>query len=167
MMRLNYTQHSCTTIDVPVGSEPLFEYLDDHARLTGHMSSRSWMMLGSRMDITLDGHRGQAVGSIIRMEGRVLGVRLFLEEAVIERNPPSRKVWETTAPPSLLVIGRYRMGFSIEAIPNGSRLFVSIDYDLPPRGISRLLGRILGKWYAEWCTRRMASDARVYFIPKV
>jgi len=136
----------------------LFEYLDDHRRLSAHMEKSSWMMLGSRMELRLDAGGGRAVGSHIHLVGRVLGIPLSVEEAVNERTPPSRKVWETLGSPRLLVIGPYRMGFEISAAGEHSRLRVFIEYELP-RGPARALGWLLGPPYARWCVRRMVNDA--------
>jgi hypothetical protein len=51
------------------------------------------------------------------------------------------------------------MGFTISPRQGGSHLVVFIDYDLPERGFARWLGKLFGKAYAGWCTRRMAADA--------
>jgi hypothetical protein len=103
------------------------------------------------------------VGSRIRLSGRVLGVELSVEEVVVERNPPHRKVWETTGTPKLLVFGHYRMGFELS--PQGSRsmLRVFIDYAVPEGGLSRWLGRVFGRAYARWCTQQMVDDAVRHF----
>jgi hypothetical protein len=148
---------------LPVEPERLFTHLDDHRRLSSHMEKPSLMTAGASMRIDTDADHGQAVGSVIRMSGRVLGVRLGLEEVVTEHAPPQRKVWETVGEPTLLVIGAYRMGFSIEPFTGGSRLVVFIDYARPGRGLARLLGGLVGRYYAAWCTRRMAEDARAAF----
>lgn len=113
------------------------------------------------MRIETDSLHGQAVGSVIRMSGSVLGLRLALDEVVTEREPPLRKTWETRGEPHLLVIGGYRMGFTISARGQGSRLVVFVDYRLPERGLPRWLGRWFGSAYAAWCTRRMATDAKL------
>lgn len=63
------------------------------------------MMAGARMRIEADLLQGQAVGSEIRMFGRVLGVPIWVVEKVTDYNPPLRKVWETTLEPRLLVLG--------------------------------------------------------------
>jgi hypothetical protein len=126
-----------------------------------------------RLRLHLDERAGRAVGSRIRLEGRVFGVRLALEEVVTEHAPPTRKVWVTVGTPRLLVIGRYRMGFalvpaSVSASGDGSdevTLTVFIDYTLPGRGLSRLLGWLFGHWYARWCTPRMLADAEAVFTP--
>jgi hypothetical protein len=115
------------------------------------------------MRIETDERHGQAVGSVIRITGSVLGLRLSVEEAVTRRDPPREKVWETVGDPRLLIIGAYRMGFTIVPVGGGTRLIVFIDHRLPARGIGRVLGRLLGRTYAAWCTRRMASDARTTF----
>jgi len=148
---------------LPVEPERLFTHLDDHRRLSSHMEKPSLMTAGASMRIDTDAGHGQSVGSVIRMSGRVLGVRLGLEEVVTEHAPPQRKVWETVGEPTLLVIGAYRMGFSIEPFTGGSRLVVFIDYARPGRGLARLLGGLVGRYYAAWCTRRMAEDARAAF----
>ena len=118
------------------------------------------MMAGAVMHVETDALEGQAVNSVLRITGRVLGVRLAVQEVVTERAPPSRKTWETRGEPRLLVIGAYRMGFTISPHAGRSRLRVFIDYQLPPRGLANLLGRLFGGAYAAWCTRRMTSDAQ-------
>ena len=135
-----------------------FAFLDDFEKLAAHMQGRSAMMLGSRMAIRSDALHGRAAGSKVRMEGRILGVRLWLEEVVMEREPPLRKIWQTLDA-RLLVIGPYRLGFELAPDAGGSLLRVFIDYDLPQRGLGRWLGRLLGNAYARWCTQQMVKDA--------
>ena len=65
----------CESIrDVPAPADLLFSYLDDHTQLAAHMSKSSWMMLGSRMAVEVDAAEGRAIGSHIRLSGRVLGI---------------------------------------------------------------------------------------------
>ena len=75
-------------IHVPAGR--VFEHLDDHSRLSAHMTRRSWRMGWSRMKLSLDAQAGRAAGSRMRLEGRVLGVQLSLDEVVTEHTPPTR-----------------------------------------------------------------------------
>ena len=157
------TRHCQSTVDVEAPPDVLFAYLDDHSRLSAHMSKRSWMMAGSSMALELDAAEGRAVGSRIRLSGQVLGIKLWVDEVITERNPPQRKIWETTSEPRLLIIGKYRMGFKIEPRMTGSHLMVFIDYALPATFPARWLGRILGRYYVQWCTRRMANDAAMHF----
>ena len=111
------------------------------------------------MAIELDDSEGRAVGAKIRLSGRVLGIQLSVEEIVTERNPPLRKVWETTGTPNLLVIGQYRMGYDITPQGDSSLLYVFIDYDLP----EGWLVRMFGNFYARLCTQRMADDTAKNF----
>jgi hypothetical protein len=141
----------------------LFAHLDDPRRLASHMERPSLMTAGASMQILTDERQGQAVGSLIRMTGSVLGMHLSVVEAVTRRDPPREKVWETIGEPRLLVIGAYRMGFAISPLEQGSRLVVFIDYRLPASGVARALGWLLGRAYAVWCTRRVADDARTAF----
>ena len=158
-----YRLHYRSEVDVTTDAPSLFAILDDHRRLAAHMENPSIMMAGATMRVETDALKGQAVGSLIHVTGRVLGVNLTVEEVVTERVPPLRKTWETRGEPRLLVIGSYRMGFTISALGDRSHLAVFIDYQLPPRGFAYALGLIFGRVYAAWCTRRMANDAVAAF----
>lgn len=147
-----------TTVD------QVFSHIDDHSRLSSHMSKSSWKMGGGRMQTELDEGQGKKIGSRIRMAGRVFGIEVSVEEIVTERSPPHRKVWETTGIPKLLVVGHYRMGFELSPQENGSMLRVFIDYALPERAPARWLGRIFGQYYAQWCTQQMVDDAIKHFV---
>ena len=139
-------------------AEQAFVYLDDFRALSAHMEKRSPMMAGLRMRVSMDPLGGRAVGSRVTMEGRLLGMDLRLEEVVTERKPPLRKAWQTVEA-RLVVIGSYRLGFELSPKARGSMLRVFIDYDLPPRGLARWLGRFLARSYAHWCVHRMVGDA--------
>jgi len=152
-------RHCESTATVITSPARLFDHLDRHDRLAGHMTGSSWMMAGGSMRISTDALEGRAIGSRIRLEGRVLGLRLFVEEIVTERDPARKKTWVTVGDVRLLVIGSYRMGFEISPEDTASRLRVFIDYELPTTGIRRWLGRLLGAWYARWCTDQMVGDA--------
>ena len=143
--------------------DQVFAHIDDHKRLSSHMGAPSWRTGGGRFETQIDEGRGQIVGSRIRLSGRVFGVELSVEEIVVERDPPRRKVWETTGVPRLLVIGHYRMGLELSAYESGSLLGVFIEYALPERGLARWLGRLLGRYYAGWCTQKMVDDAVKHF----
>ncbi len=51
------------------------------------------------------------------------------------------------------------MGFDLVSEGADAKLRVAIDYQLPAKGISRLLGVLFGRAYAKWCVRQMAEDA--------
>ena len=139
--------------------DQIFAHIDDRTRLSSHMSERSRRTGGGRVETEIDSGRVQKVGSRIRFSGRVFDVGLSVVEIVVERNPPRRKVWETTGTPKLLVISRYRMGFELSPQGKGSMLRVFIEYALPERGLARWLGRLFGRYYARWCTQQMVDDA--------
>lgn len=155
----DYPLHHRSEVDVAASAANLFARLDNHRRLAAHMEKPSWMMAGGTMHVETDAQQARAVGSVIRVSGRVLGMELGVEEVVTERLVPWHKTWETRGAPSLLVIGAYRMGFTISPRLDQSHLAVFIDYRLPPRGIPYLLGLLFGRAYAAWCTRRIATDA--------
>lgn len=156
---MNYAHAAQALADVGTSAEVLFDYLDDQASLGSHMQKPSMMMLGGRMTYRFDDARGRAVGSVIRMQGKMLALVLSVEEVVTERQPPRSKAWETRGHPNLLVIGAYRMGFEINASGHASRLRVYIDYDYPGTFAGKLLGPLFGPIYARWCVDRVAKDA--------
>ncbi|MDO8560081.1 MAG: SRPBCC family protein [bacterium] len=149
---------------LPVAAQPpaVFAFADDHASFSSHMNKPSWMMGGGRMEVVLDEGRGQRVGSHIRLQGRVFGLPLSLDEVVTRHEPPRVKTWETVGTPQLLVVGNYRMGIEIAPQGSGSTLRVFIDYDLPAK--NAWLGRLFGGMYAQWCVRQMSNDVRDHFI---
>ena len=106
--------HHHEQVEIDTDPAALFELLDDHQRLSAHMEWPSLLTAGATLRIETDEQQGRAVGSLIGMRGRVLGLAPELEELVLEHDPPRRKVWETRGAPRLLVIGSYRMGFAIE-----------------------------------------------------
>lgn len=155
--RRTYAHHVEGVREIVQPVEQAFAVLDDHMRLTSHMSRRSLATLGGRMDTVVDSGHAQVVGSVIRVHGRVLGIWLSLEEIVVERDPPWRKAWETIGAPRLLVIGSYRMGFSLEP-GSRTRARVWIDYDPPSGIVARALARMFGGLYARWCVQRMLRE---------
>jgi Polyketide cyclase / dehydrase and lipid transport len=145
---------------VPAAPAAVFAILDDPRRLGRHMEKPSAMMLGGSMRYTLDDKGGRAVGSVIRVEGSVMGLRLSILEKVIEREPPRYKAWETIEEPRLIVFGNYRLGFEIAPEGSSSEVRVFVYYDLPGTTLGRLLGPVGAHAYARWCVSRMLAEAR-------
>ena len=156
-------RHFESSAFIEASPEHVFAFVDDHARFSSHMNESSWMMGGGRMSVELDEAKGQAVGSHIRLSGRMFGIRLYLDEVVTRRDPPVNKVWETVGVPRLLVIGAYKMGVQITPVSGGSRMQVFIDYDLPTGWMAYWLGRLFGGIYAKWCVAQMLSGAARHF----
>ena len=121
------------------------------------------MMAGSKMSIRTDAASGQVLGSMISLRGRILGLRLSVDEVVTERIVGAGKTWQTVGTPRLLVIGHYRMGFAIAADGAVSVVRVFIDYALPDALPARWLGHLFGGFYARWCTDTMVHDAARHF----
>lgn len=140
----------------------VFAFADDHRNFSAHMNESSLMMAGSSMETVIDEGGGQKVGSHIKMSGKVLGIPIDLNEVVVERVPPQRKVWETVGTPHLLVVGSYVLGFEITPKDSGSSFRVFIEYGLP-HGYAQIMGLLLGKIYAKWCVGQMARSVRNHF----
>lgn len=161
---MGYSYSDQAVVDVRANPQDLFDRLDDQAQLGAHMGERSMMMMGGRMTYEFDAAKGRAVGSLIKMGGSFLGIPLSVEEVVVTRDPPHRKVWETRGSPRILIIGNYRMGFEITPRDGGrAHLRVFIDYDLPASAFGLVAGKLFAPMYARWCVERMAKDAARHF----
>lgn len=155
-----YSLHHRGASDVAADAHNPFAHLDDHRRLVDYMENRPLMMAGTTMQVEKDALQGQAVGSIMRVAGRVLGLHLVVKEEVVTNRVPSlHKTREIRGEPRLLLIGSSPMRFTVWPLANRSRLVVFIDDQLPHRGLTQLLGQVLGRAYAAWCTWRMTIDA--------
>jgi hypothetical protein len=150
-------RHCERTILIAAPPEGIFDFVDDHSRLSSHMNESSWMMGGGCMTVETDAAKGQAVGSHIRISGRGLGVSLSLDEVVTRHEPPREKRWETVGTPRLVVIGSYQMGVKITPTQRGSSVRVYLDYELPHGPLGRWLGRVFAGVYASWCVRQILS----------
>jgi hypothetical protein len=158
MTKRLYSYHYEKSILVPKTQLEVFEFVDDHQKFSSHMNEPSGMMMGSRMKTIIDNDHFQKVGSHLQMEGKVLGINLFLDEVVTERLSPNIKVWETVGTPKLLVVGDYKMTVKVSSKSNESLLTVSIDYDLP--NSNKWLGILFGKFYAKWCVGLMVNGVK-------
>ena len=163
MPNQSFPFHHESTGPANASVEQVFAFLDDPKALAAHMGESSMMMLGARMSIDVDADGGRVIGSKVRMQGRVLGVRLSLEEVITQRQVPAMKVWETIGTPRLLVISHYRMGFELTRSGASSLVRVFIDYSLPIKPPGSWLGRLLGAGYARWCTKQMVTGAARHF----
>ena len=150
--------HVEATCEVRAQASSVFEYIDQPQRLSAHMERRSWQLGGASMAIETDAEGGRAVGSHIRLAGRMLGIPLYVEGQVVQREPPNLKAWETVSEPHLLVIGRYRMRVNIEARGDLAHVTIAIDYARPANTSTGWLGMLFGPLYARWCVRQMAQD---------
>lgn len=164
MSTKSFEKHYEKSVTVEASAEKVFAYADEHRNFSSHMNNSSWMMGGQRMNTEIDSGNGKKVGSHIKMGGNVFGINLFLDEVIVDRNPPRNKSWETIGEINLLVIDHYELGFDI--IPKGekSELKVHIDYNLPKSSIAFFLGRLFGGMYARWCVEKMANDTQKHFI---
>jgi hypothetical protein len=149
--RLLHEEASC---EVGAAPDDVFDHIDQPERLSAHMTRSSWRLGGTSMSIKTDAAGGRAVGSHIRLAGRMMGLSLSVDCVVVQRDPPRLKVWKTVGTPRLLVIGAYRMSARIEQRNDLSDVTIDIDYALPASRLWRSFGPI----YARWCVRQMARD---------
>lgn len=151
---------------VNASPQQIFEFADDPGNFSAHMNKRSWMMMGSKMYTIVDEREFKQVGSHMQMIGNIVGIKLYLDEVVTQRNLNEGKKWETTQEREklkLVVVGDYAMAFRIEPIAEGSNFTVSIDYNLPQNPFNRALGYIMADPYAHWCVNLMLDGVQKHF----
>ena len=151
-------RHFEKTLVVPASPEEIFTFVDDHRNFSSHMNKSSWIMAGSRLETKIDEGHGQKIGSHIKMDGTILGIKLFLDEVITKYEPPIRKEWQTVGELNLLVIGHYKLGLEIASDKNYSILKIYIDYNLPKGFATKLLGLVFADFYAKWCVHQMLQD---------
>jgi len=160
---MTYEESATSTIDLLAPPQQVFAFLDDPSVAGAHMQRPSLMMLGGTMKYDVDHGKGQVVGSIVKMHGKVLGLELFVEEIVTEWQPPWRKSWQTLGRPKLLLVDCYHMDFVIRPITEGSRVTVKIQYSYSRSSVGSWLGGAPAKAYANWCVSKMTSEAGNHF----
>ncbi len=162
--RRQFPRQEVSSVTVRASADAVFAFLDTHDNIAAHMNRPSWAMLGGTMTTSLDNAVGKEIGSVINVQGQVLGVPISLAEIVVEREPPRCKRWETVGTPRLIVIGSYRMGFEIEPAATGCRVTASIDYEFPRTLPGKLVGRLVGPSYARWCVNRIVEAVAKHFV---
>lgn len=158
-----FPRHEASSATVRAAPESVFAFLDAHENIAEHMNRPNWAMLGGTMTTSLDNKGGKEIGSVMIVEGKVLGIPISLKEVVIQRVPLRCKRWETMGTPRLIVVGSYRMGFEIEPVATGCRITASIDYDFPRTRLGKLLGSLVGPSYARWCVNRIVEAVVRHF----
>ena len=140
-----------------------FDYLNDPTKLSAHMEKSSLMMGGATMTTKVDSRKGQELGSVIALKGNFLGIELSVKEHIVELVPYKKKVWQTFGRQKMIIINQYQMGFYLEELAEKTKLNVFIKYTLPPKGIKKILGKLLSKAYAKWCVDQIINDATAVF----
>ena len=88
-----YSRHEEHIEPINASAERVFDKLDDQTRVSAHIIKRSWKPGRGKMETVLDAQQGRSVGSHIVLRGRVFGIRMYLDEVVVMREPPSKKTW--------------------------------------------------------------------------
>jgi len=91
-----------------------------------------------------------------------MGFNIYLKEEIIERKVNDKKTWKTVRSQRLIILDRYRMGFYIDQVEEGTKVTIFIVYVLP-KGIKKILGLLFGNWYARWCVDQMLKDLACHF----
>ena len=157
------SKHYEDSVVINSSPENVFSFADNHNNFSSHMNKSSWMMGGGMMKAEVDEGKGQKIGSHIRMDGKIFGINLFLDEVITEREVPHRKAWETVGDINLIVIDHYKLGFEIIPENNKSKLRVYIDYNLSKSLRTKWLGFLFGGMYAKWCVGQMINGTYEHF----
>ncbi len=161
-----FSRHYEETSLISALPSEVFNFADNHKNFSSHMNKSTWMMGGASMETEVDEGKGQKTGSHIKMQGKVFGFNLFLDEVITKYTPPYQKEWETVGEINLLVIDHYKLGFEITSGQKHSVIKVYIDYNLPKSLSGQLLGFLFGGIYAKWCVQQMINGVSLHFEVK-
>lgn len=155
-------RHMSESVVIAAPAERTFAYVDDIRHLAAHMSETSSMaMMGSKLKLEIVSPRPTGLGATYRYSGKILGITIDFSETVTRYVAGREKAWRTIDVPRLLIMSGYEMGVRVEPLsPASSRLTITINYDLPASGVSRVLGLMLGKAYSRWCLTQMCEGAK-------
>jgi hypothetical protein len=160
----SYQKHYEESVVIKSDQESVFAFADDYKNFSSHMNKGSWIMGGGKMETLTDEGKGKKMDSHIKMNGNILGMNLFLDEVIVQYEPPYKKAWETVKDINLIVIDHYKLGFEITPNEeNSSKLKVYIDYNHPSSRKSLWLGYLFGKMYAQWCVKQMINTVIDHF----
>ena len=119
-------------------------------------------MIGSKLKLEIMTPETTGVGAIYRYSGQAMGLKIDFFETVITFVAGREKVWRTIGQPQLLIIADYGMRVLVEPLSaDTSRLKISIDYQLPRRGIWRVIGWMLAGVYSRWCLTSMVEGCKL------
>ena len=148
------------SIEIRAPVDVVFRHVDDIRNTGMHMTDSSMPMMGGGLALEALPPIASGVGATYRMHGKVMGMTIDFTETVTEWVRNRKRVWKTVGEPKLVIMGGYEMSFVIEPAPSGSTLTFGITYDLPASLFGRILGWLVGSWYARWCLRNMCRDAK-------
>lgn len=140
--------------------EKVFAFLDDLSKTGMHMSERSMMMMGSKLELERLPGPEKGEGATFRWSGKVLGLPVNFTETVTRWKKNEEKVWETVGEPRMIILGWYRMRLTTEPKKSGTSVLLEIQYE-PPKGFFyKLLSAFLARQYAGWCLNQMLGDTK-------
>jgi hypothetical protein len=140
--------------------EKVFAFMDDLTQTGMHMSERSMMMMGSKLELERLPGPEKGVGATFRWSGKVLGLPVDFTETVTYWKENEGKVWETVGSPLMIILGWYRIRLITKPNGEGTSVSLEIEYE-PPKGFFyTLLSAVFSRWYAVWCLSKMLGDTK-------
>jgi hypothetical protein len=152
--------HLSQFVEIQASPQVVFDFMDDVHKAGWHMEQSSMPMMGSKMQIETLSKNQTGVGATYRWTGKVLGLPIDFSETVVKWENGRKRIWRTIGVPKIIIIGQYEMSFLVEPTKTGSRLSVSIDYELPKPIFWKFAGWLLAGWYSKWCLGNMCQDAK-------
>lgn len=143
-------------LEVPRPAEEVFRYLDD-VRLAGAHMQRGEM--GVRLQVEQLSANSEGEGATYRWHGKAYGLPVDYTVVVEKWIRNQERASRTIGSARLIVMSGFRMHFTLEPTGGGTRITIDFDYDLPTSLLGRLVSRLLGKRYGDWCLDMIMADA--------
>lgn len=151
----NPTKHLSNQIIVQASPAEVFSRLDDMTEIGKHMTESSMPLMGSKLKFAILSPNETDIGATYRYYGKIMGLTLDITEVVRRYKLNEEKFWETIGEPKIIIMSHYVLGFQLKPTTGGTQATFSIDYEIPQRGLGKVLGILLSNWYAHWCLRMM------------
>ncbi len=143
-------------IEVPQPAEEVFRCLDDVRVAGAHMQKGD---MGVKLRVEQLSANSEGEGATYRWLGKAFGLPIdyavVVDRWIKDRERSSRTIGKAR----MIIMSGFRMHWTLEPTDTGTRITIDFEYDLPSSLMGRLLSRLLGKRYGDWCLEMIVGDA--------
>jgi hypothetical protein len=152
------TKTKVTVIDAT--PEVVFAYMDNLSNTGMHMTEKSSMMMGSKLQLEQLSENATGPNAKFRWFGKMMGFTLDFTVVVTNWIKSREKIWETVGDAKMIIMKWYRMHLVISPEGKNTRVELSIAYLKPGNIFFRIIALLLGPLYANWCLNNMLNDSK-------
>lgn len=153
-----------TSILIPVPQSEVFHFMDDIRNMGMHMGKSSMAMMGNKLTLEIFSEHSYGPDVYYRWYGKIFWMTVDFTVKVTKWIKDKQKVWGTVGKAKLIVVGSFKMFFSLEELNKRTKIILGIEASRPEGKFYRFLYFILGKLYCKWCVQKMITDTKKHLI---